>query len=449
MGLASSAQASGFLNPRLADPHGHPALANPYAVYFNPAALGGVQGTQLVIDGTLAYRTVDYTRTTSALYPQLTTNLSNPTYVRANTGKAHAGNIAEIPFVAASSDFGTRQFFAGVGAYVPFGGAVKFDERPEFQGNTEARGALDGSQRWAVISGTQRSLYTTAAAGFRLPDAGLSFGISGSVVFSEIKHNQARNISGYDDTNIEGRALVDVKGIEAAFSAGVYWEVLPKHALRIGASYALRPALGQMRLSGTLHQHYGKDELTKDVDFLQTYPDVIRLGLAARPWGDTVELRLEGEYVTWSVFDHQCILEKGYECPIAPDGSEAGGGGHVILAIPRRWRDAGAVRAGAGYFLDEKTELFGAVGYDTSAVPLATLETTYPDAFKLMGSLGARRAFTETFALGASYTYVAYLPVTAPHQHQVDYAGASKVPNEDGKYSSAVMFINVNATFAF
>jgi len=42
--------------------HGHPALANPYAVYFNPAALGGVQGTQVVVDGTLVFRTVDFDR---------------------------------------------------------------------------------------------------------------------------------------------------------------------------------------------------------------------------------------------------------------------------------------------------------------------------------------------------------------------------------------------------
>src|SRR5687768_3711344 len=50
---AFSAQASGYLNPRLADPRGHPALSNPYAIYFNPAALGGMQGTNIVVDGTL------------------------------------------------------------------------------------------------------------------------------------------------------------------------------------------------------------------------------------------------------------------------------------------------------------------------------------------------------------------------------------------------------------
>src|SRR5262245_34294527 len=168
-GAAAPASASGFLNPRLADPHGHPALANPYAIYFNPAALGGIEGSEVVVDGTLAYRTVDYNRAAAALSPS-PSQTRDPTYVASNTGAAHAGNLATIPFVAATSDFGRRDFFGAVGAYAPFGGAVKFDQNSQFAGNGDARGAVDGSQRWAVISATQRSVYLTAVVGMRLPD---------------------------------------------------------------------------------------------------------------------------------------------------------------------------------------------------------------------------------------------------------------------------------------
>src|SRR5439155_7404405 len=146
----------------------------------------------------------------------------------------------------------------------------------------------------------------------------------------------------------------------------------------------------------------------KDVDFLQTYPDVIRLGVAARPWGDTVELRLDAEYATWSVFDKQCILERGSKCTLQPNGADTHSPEQIVLAIRRSWHDAGAVRAGAGYFVDDKTEVYGGIGYDTSAVPKSTLEATYPDAFKLLGSIGVRRQLTQAFALGASYTYVYY-----------------------------------------
>ena len=120
-----------------------------------------------------------------------------------------------------------------------------------------------------------------------------------------------------------------------------------------------------------------------------------------------------------------------------------------MLAIRRSWHDAGAVRAGAGYFVDDKTEVYGGIGYDTSAVPKSTLEATYPDAFKLLGSIGVRRQLTQAFALGASYTYVYYLPVTTGHQQQSELFGVSRVPNEDGTYKSTVMFANLNATFSF
>jgi long-chain fatty acid transport protein len=445
--MAPSAKASGFLNPRLADPHGHPALSNPYAVYFNPAALGGIEGTQLVVDGTLVYRTVDFDRARSALSPSAL-QPPDPTYVGSNSGSAHAGNLLAIPFVAASSDFGGRNFFAGIGAYVPFGGVVKFDQNSTFAGNGNARGAVDGTQRWAVISAIQQSIYLTGVVGMRVPDSRLSFAIGGSLVLSQIVHNQARNLDGHDDITTEGRALLDVSSTDVALSAGVYWEVLPKKALRVGASYSARPGFGEMRMRGTLSQRY-ISESVKDVDFVQTYPDVIRAGLAARPWGDKVELRLDAEYATWSVFDHQCILERGSSCTLQPNGADTHQPEQIVLAIRRHWRDAGAVRAGLGFFVDEKTEIYGGVGYDTSAVTTQTLESTYPDAFKLIGSIGARRQLTQAFALGASFTEVYYLPVTTGHQHQSDLFGVSRIPNEDGTYKSQVMFMNLNATFSF
>jgi long-chain fatty acid transport protein len=447
--LSSFAEASGYLNPRLADPRGHPALANPYAIYFNPAALGGMRGTNVVVDGTLAWRTVDVTRQATALSPQMPGSLGDPNYAAANTGEAHASNVAGLPFIAASTDFGQRHFFAGIGAYVPFGGVTKFDARGEFAGNTQVYGGVDGPQRWSLISGTQQGLFTTAAVGFRLPEERLAFAVSGSLVMTSIAHYQARNLAGNDDIAGEGRALVDVSGTQGSMTAGVYWEPLPDRQLRFGASYAVRPSFGETRLSGKLRQHSPTYDLNQDVDMLLMYPDVIRAGVAAMPWGPSVELRLDAEYVLWSAFERQCIVVRGKQCNIGPDGSELGPGHEVLIALKRDWRNAGAVRAGAGYYLDEKTELYGAIGFDTSAVSKRVLEPTYPDAFKLIGSLGARREVFERVTIGVSYTYVAFLSVDTGRQNLFGLAGASRVPNQDGKYSSRVMFFNLNAAFAF
>lgn len=446
---SSSALASGYLNPRLADPHGHPALANPYAIYFNPAALGGLQGTHIVVDGTLAWRTADVTRNASALSPQSPGSLGDPTYIAVNTGDAHASNVVGIPFLAASTDFGQPNFFAGLGAYVPFGGVSKFGSRDEYAGNASVPGAVDGPQRWALISGTQQALFTTAAVGFRLPEERLSFAVSGSLVLSSIVHYQARNLPGNDDIASEGRALIDVSGVQGSMTAGVYWEPLPDHKLRLGASYAVRPGFGNTRLSGTLRQHSPAYDTNQDIDLLLTYPDVIRAGVAAMPWGSSIELRLDAEYVLWSAFERQCVVTRGGSCNIGPDGSEQGSGREVLLAVQRKWKNAGGARAGVGYFLDEKTELYGAIGFDTSAVPKSNLEPTYPDGFKLIGSLGARREVANGIVIGASYTFVPYLSVDTGHQNFFGLAGASRTPNQDGTYTSKLMFFNLNAAFAF
>jgi long-chain fatty acid transport protein len=442
-----TASASGFLNPRLADAHGHPALANPYAIYFNPGALGGIEGTQILLDGTLAYRHASYTRALSAL--STPTSFGDPTYTAANIGEGSASNALVIPFIAAVTDFGSKSFFGGIGAYVPFGGAVKWDKRDSFAGNPAARGAVDGPQRFAVVSGDQKSLYATTALGFRLPDAGLSIGVSGSVVFSSINHGLGRDVQGDDDVAREGRALLEVSGVEGAFAAGVYWEPIPKGPVRIGASYTSSPGLGRMKLSGKLSQTYATPEVI-DADLLQTYPDVVRFGIAAK-LSSRFELRFDTEYARWSVFDTQCIVNAGKDCQLNPDGSDGNAEkGQIILAIPRHWNDAGAMHVGFGYWLSDPTELYFSTGYDTSAVNKETLEATYPDAFKLLGTLGVRHRFSDHFALGAAYTYVHYLTRTVDSQHLKDSPFlASRVPNEDGEYKSSIMFLDVNATLSF
>jgi long-chain fatty acid transport protein len=443
---APLARGSGFLNPRLADPHGHPALANPYAVYFNPGALGGQQGTQLVIDGTLAFRTLDVDRSTSALSPNPRgAGLSDPLYVGANTGSAHASNVIGIPFVAASSDFGTRHFFAGAGLYVPFGGDVKFDERPEYADRPDARGAVDGPQRWAITSGTHESIYGTLAVGYRAPDIGLSLGVAASLVWTRIAENEARSPDGSDNLLTEGRAFLDVSGVGAALSAGVYWEALPHDGLRLGASYQIRPTLGRMRLSGTLRQDYSV-ETSSQVDLLQSYPDVIRLGLAARPWRD-IEIRIDSEYVMWSFFGRQCVVAKGQDCVLGSHGEDLTGS--VVLAVAREWHDAAALRVGASYFVDDDNEVYGSLGYDSSAVPARTLDPNYPDAGKILASLGGRHRFSPSVAIGASVTLVQYWTATAGPQEKAFLAGNSRLPNEDGDYDSRILFFNLNAQFSF
>ena len=463
--LASSltpriADASGFLTAKFGADHGNPMTGNAYAVYFNPAALGGLRAGMLTLDASIAYRTVDYYRSEGALTPSTSQLKGDPLYRDTNSGASHLGNFAVGPFAGAASNFGTSWLAVGFASYVPFGGAASWDQNKKFLGNAAAPGGVDGSQRWQSISGSAISWYNTLALAITVPTARVSFGASASYIRHTLSTVRARNLDGFDDIRdrngglIEGRTLLEASGSNVGLAFGLYWEPLEDRSLRLGASYTTRPAFGQMRLPGTIKTQFGNQQVDQkfDVDFLQTYPDIVRFGAAWRPNGD-VELRADVEYARWSAFERQCVVLRGKACNLAPDGSvnyERSNPNDVIQSVPRNWHDAVGVRVGASTWTNRETEIFLSGGIDTSAVPIETIDATFPDSFKVAGTVGVRRLVTRYLSLAASYNQVYYLPVeTSGKSILGKQQYPSRSPSADGRYEQQIVFLNVNATYIF
>jgi long-chain fatty acid transport protein len=463
----NDAEASGFLNARFGADHGNPVGANPFSIYFNPAAITGAQGTQLVIDNSFVYRIASYDRPDSALSPSAGTaqNPNNDAYRRSNTGKATIGNFLALPFIGVTSSDLLPNFTFGLASYVPFGGVASWGKNDAFAAGTpnslQAPGGYDGQVRWHSISGSIIALYNTLAIAYRVPDTGLSFGVNASLVYHRIETIRARNLNGSDDVVtdsgglLEGRSLVEANGINASLGFGVMWEA--NKDLRIGASYTTRPAFGQMELDGKLTVRTPGLDTEYDIALTQTYPDVIRLGFGY-DISENVELRADLEYVRWSAFKRQCILNRneGYNarCKLFDNGGstyEDGSGRlDIIQVVPRNWHDAGSLRVGVGYHLDEETELFGSVTGDTSAPPSSTLDATFIDAFKLVGTLGARHFFTKKFALGGSYNHAYFFErSTSSSTLYTGYVRPSNSPSGNGTYNQQVLFLDLNGTFLF
>jgi long-chain fatty acid transport protein len=456
------AEASGFLAARFGADHGNPMTGNPFAVYFNPAALGGLQETQLTLDTSIAYRTVDYTRSERALSPSTTQPSGDPVYRDANTGRGRVSNLLASPFGGVASNLGTKWLAVGFASYIPFGGISEWDKNDKYSGSRTAPGAVDGPQRWHAMSGRAISWYNTVAAAVTIPSIRLSFGISASLISHSAASLRARNDDGSDDMRsqqgqlIEGRSILDVKGSGFGMAGGIYWEPKEDRSIRVGVSYTSRPNFGQMRLEGDVHSTFGKleDEKKFKVDFLQNYPDIWRAGGAWRPRKD-LEIRLDGEYVNWSVFRRQCIVVTGAKCYLTPEGAVntdpgKSKGTDVIQVLPRDWKDAWGLRAGVSMWTNPETEVFLSGGFDTSAVPVERMDPLYMDSFKLLGTVGVRKQFTKSFALAGSYNHVYYLPVDTRGKNTLDtYKPPSKSPSADGTYESQIIFINVNATVMF
>jgi long-chain fatty acid transport protein len=455
-----AAHASGYLAARFGADHGTPAMANAYAVYFNPAAMGGTgPGTQLALDGTLLLRQVAYYRTTDALSPSPSNSGSGALYRSANTGQAKLGNVLALPYIGFVSGLGTRDFRIGGAAYVPFGGFAIWDQTAKFDGSTTAPGAVDGPQRWQNINGQILAGYATAAVSYTLPGTRLSLGVNGSFVLHHVSTVRARNADGSDDianpngSLKEGRSLLDATGFNGSFAAGLYYEVDEDRRVRLGLSYTSQPGLGDTRMSGSIQQQFGTDKdpaVKNDADLLVAYPDIVRFGVAARV-SKTVEIRTDAEYVRWSAFKRQCVVKPGTPCTIDDaTGRDTSDTGNVVLNVPRNFKDAMGLRFGGAWFANEQAELFGSLGVTTPAMNAEYIDPSAIDATRLYVTLGAKYGFSEHWALAGSANYVGFAPVdTKGTSKFYQYQAPSRSPSADGQYLSAFFFLNVNATYTF
>jgi len=452
------AEASGYLTARFGADHGAPAHPNTYAIYFNPAALGGTRGTTITGDVSVLLRYAQYTRTADALSPSNDSFLADQNYVDANTGKATLTNLLALPFVGVNTDFGTKNLRGGFAAYVPFGGLATWDR---IRGVPGSPGSTDGAQRWHNISGQILAVYNTFALAYKFGDSNFSVGASFSPIIHNVATTRARNGDGSDDTVtgnsvVEGRSFVSATGLNFGGSVGVYYE--PTSDLRFGLSYLAQPGFGETRISGTLRTQLGGGQESKaDIDFLQTYPDIIRFGAAWRV-DRRLELRGDFEFVRWSTFDRQCIVEKGGTCAVAEDGRRLPGdaGNKVQLNVPRNWNNAIGVRVGPGYWITDQLEGFGSVGLTTPAVPKETIDASTVDALRLYLTLGAKYEFNKHWALAGSYNHIYFFNVNTNGANDQNLAAhpegdynVSRSPSADGRYRSQIGMVNVNVAYTF
>jgi len=453
--ITSTAHASGYLTARFGSDHGTPAAPNPYAIYYNPAALGGMTGTQVVGDAAVVFRSVTYDRPATALTPSSDALRSNRSYVEANSGKARLVNVLAIPYLGAASDLGTKNLRVGYAFYVPFGGLATWGKRDGWATNAYAPGALDGVQRWHNISGQILAIYNTAAVAYRLP-ANFSIGANVSLVYHHAETVRARTTDGSDDSRAldgslkEGRSYLDVSTMNISAALGVYWE--PNADLKLGLSYTSQPGFGETRMKGELLNQFGSDAANAQpikVDLLQSYPDIIRFGAAYKATKQ-LELRFDADFVRWSVFKNQCVVDSGAKCGLDADGGGTNPG--IWLNIRRNWQNAFGVRAGVGYWATEQLELFGSVSVTTSAVPKTTVDASTIDSTRLYGALGGRYEVSKNLAIAGSYIPIYFLPVDTKGAsiHDDGKPGStSRSPSADGVYKSFIHMINLNATVSF
>jgi long-subunit fatty acid transport protein len=204
-----------------------------------------------------------------------------------------------------------------------------------------------------------------------------------------------------------------------------------------------------MVASGTLKTVFSSGLLdTNAVDFTTDLPDVLRAGAAYRPRRD-VELRLFGDFQTWSVLVRQCVVRTGSSCEINPDGS-ARPGSNVIVNQPREFHDTFGVRASASYWTSEHVELVFGAGFASNAIPARTYEPAILDGDAVTLSAGTVLAVLPQLSLGFGYMQLLYLSRDTIGQNVTPVLlSPSRGPDPGGKYSLQAGVFTISADFAF
>jgi len=441
MAAPQPVSAGGFSTARFGGEHGHAASDHVTSIYYNPAGIALGTGTRIYVEGTFAYRVVDYTRDEGAIDNPGDTGTPSDA-IDANAGGSHLANPLAAPFIGVVSDLGLDGFGVGLALYAPFGGSASWDKNDAYDGNTTYPGAVDGPQRWANIEGEQRSIYGTLAVAWASPRRSASIGVGLNLISSDISLVRARQATGTDDVIGEGRSLLEVDDLTVGLGIGAQWRVT--RTARVGISYQSKPGFGQMELEGTLTNRFPSGETAQDVVLLQRMPDVVRVGAEVRANPKT-KIRFAADWTRWSSYDNQCLLpaeDPAMHCEFHSDGSidtDAGGSSAVIVALPRNWKDTWGVKAGAGYAVSHALEVSGSVAYDSNAVPDETMDPSLFDMNKVIAQGGIDFEIGPKLALQATLGYVYYQSRTTEPRME-DPTPPSRNPDMAGTYEQMVVY---------
>jgi long-chain fatty acid transport protein len=191
----------------------------------------------------------------------------------------------------------------------------------------------------------------------------------------------------------------------------------------LGFSYRSSVKVG---INGTLNDAY---PAASSVEF----PDMLQIGAfyqASDKWG----IELDVERTGWSSFDKLVI-----STPVAPD----------IVSV-NNWDDTWALRLGAIYAMNEKTNLLLGYSYDETGQPDEYFSARVPDNDRQLFSVGVTHDYAG-WTLEASYMYV--MVDDRAVNSSTAYGGAGTDANGtdayNGTYESSVNLLGIGLSTKF
>ena len=385
-----SARAVGLANAVTA------GVADPSAVYVNPAALTEIGGNRILA---------------GVNYIHVVSSIGNSGRMSVNR---HDDNF--IPTLFANYHLPATDLTAGIGLYAPYGLAASYDE--------------NSFTRFGAIRSELRTMYLTPAISWRI-NPSLSVGGGVSFVRSSALFSRALALGG----GAEGKIRITDTDNGYGYNVGLLYK--PVERVKFGLTYRSRVDLNFDTALAKVADATGAISTARSKGTQLPLPPVISMGLN---WQITPEWAAEFvyDYTHWSEFRH---LKARFSPALL-------GGGLTGLFIQSLWKDASILRLGASYRAMENLELRAGVTVDETPIPARTLSPSIPgaDLLTLNAGLGYRWG---SVGIDLAYMAVFYKKRSVLNNVlEADNSANTVAPGRD-KYQIFHNFVSLHLTYRF
>lgn len=388
------------------------------AVYYNPAALGEVDGNNLLLGGT---------------YINIVSSVENNGRKAVNK---HDDNFVASLF--ANYHVPGTDFTVGIGTYSPFGLATTYDR--DFT-------------RFAAQRTELKTIFVTPSLSwhpskFFSVGAGLSF-VHASGLFSRALCLDALLLDSGCSTvggPFEGR--LRVTDTDNAFTYNLGLLIKPTETVKIGLSYRARTDIRFESANVKLGGAFIPNSVKADVRPIPL-PPILNAGIfwQINPyWG----AEFVYEYTRWSEF-------KNFSATLSPATAFLPLGGLPITSfnLPQDWKNTSTLRLGSFYKVDRNWELRGGIAVEETPIPSRTLNPAIPGADILTLNAGIGYKWAK-FSFDLGYMAAFYkdrkvmngelegLPATG-----IPFTGAGFSSGAKDKYETFNNFISTSVNYRF
>jgi long-chain fatty acid transport protein len=364
------------------------------ALYYNPAALGNLEGPQLMFDFAAVHQAVHFDREDEAsLVFDEVSNIAPPML---------------IPTVGVAHDFNTERLVAGFGFYSPYAPDVKYVE--------------DGAQRYTLTDATLLSGSVGPSLAFRVHEwVTLGAGVAWSFLYVSQDLTATASIDGGTDEALfdirTSFALSDFLAVTGNMGAVIgppseRWDVAL--AVQLPTRFS---ATGELSLDFTDNAYYTgelgigqviksrivTDEVTLDL----TLPLIVRAGFVFRP-SDRVEVELATVYERWRSIQELRITDVNLVIETV-DGEDVVMTEDIV--IPAAYQDAFSVRLGGNFAVNDRVKLRAGTFFESSAVPEKALGVGLVDGNKFGYGLGISWRLKPKLSLDAAWGQSFLVPI--------------------------------------